>query len=273
MEALPNGFPPRPPSILPSPKGLCINLRLGDKVGNGRVGRIHGVDILDSTGPLPPLVAKFALHGHLYSLEREAWFYEEMESLQNVSIARCYGFFIAELDDNHDLIESLEREKLDGYGKHGKYLPTPTSVQHSDNHGPLDGLSRSTDPQSLDIPNIHDMALLRNRPGYNPAGVSAKISVDSTEDSTCYQNNSWITNGDDDMGDGGDQEPDPDVVRSRKEDGWWGDDAYEDDDYISEDNSPPDNVSGDEDPKRIGVLILERLGDYIPLKTNMERIK
>ncbi|KII84865.1 hypothetical protein PLICRDRAFT_179195 [Plicaturopsis crispa FD-325 SS-3] len=33
-------------------------------------------------------------------MAREAWFYEEMECLQGVAIARCYGFFQTELSDS-----------------------------------------------------------------------------------------------------------------------------------------------------------------------------
>jgi hypothetical protein len=36
---------------------------------------------------------------------REAWFYEEMEYLQGVAIARCYGFFTLEIDPNSEVLD------------------------------------------------------------------------------------------------------------------------------------------------------------------------
>lgn len=48
-------------------------------------------------GSLPPLVVKIGRRNRCQSITREAWFYEEMECLQGIAIARCYGCFEMEL--------------------------------------------------------------------------------------------------------------------------------------------------------------------------------
>jgi hypothetical protein len=54
---------------------------------------------------LPPLVIKVAARRRSDDLARETWFYEEMEDLQGVAIARCYGFFTAEIDPNSEILD------------------------------------------------------------------------------------------------------------------------------------------------------------------------
>lgn len=53
---------------------------------------------VDSDVYIPPLVAKVARPGRRGHLVREAWFYDELATLQGVSVPRCYGWFEAEVD-------------------------------------------------------------------------------------------------------------------------------------------------------------------------------
>ncbi|KII84862.1 hypothetical protein PLICRDRAFT_344255 [Plicaturopsis crispa FD-325 SS-3] len=98
------GPPERLPSQLPAPGDLSATFSLTDAIDYGRVGSVRGVSLLDCSSPaglpyaLPPLVIKIARRSRSQELEREAWFYEEMESLQGVALARCYGLFQVELE-------------------------------------------------------------------------------------------------------------------------------------------------------------------------------
>ncbi|KII84884.1 hypothetical protein PLICRDRAFT_179212 [Plicaturopsis crispa FD-325 SS-3] len=78
------GPPARLPSLLPAPGDLSLTLSVGDEI----------------VFAFPALVIKIATRFRSKDLAKEAWFYEEMECLQGVGLARCYGFFQAELEDN-----------------------------------------------------------------------------------------------------------------------------------------------------------------------------
>ncbi|KAF8524538.1 hypothetical protein JB92DRAFT_2827017 [Gautieria morchelliformis] len=54
---------------------------------------------------LPSLVIKIAARRRSDDLVREAWFYEEMEDIQGAAIARCYGFFTAEIEQNSQVLD------------------------------------------------------------------------------------------------------------------------------------------------------------------------
>ncbi|KAF8496298.1 hypothetical protein JB92DRAFT_3126183 [Gautieria morchelliformis] len=54
---------------------------------------------------LPSLVIKVAARRRSDDLAREAWFYEEMEDIQGVAIAHCYGFFTAEIEQNSEVLD------------------------------------------------------------------------------------------------------------------------------------------------------------------------
>ncbi|KAF8510060.1 hypothetical protein JB92DRAFT_3119365 [Gautieria morchelliformis] len=54
---------------------------------------------------LPSLVIKVAARRCSDDLVHEAWFYEEMEDIQGVAIARCYGFFTAEIEQNSEVLD------------------------------------------------------------------------------------------------------------------------------------------------------------------------
>ncbi|KAF8530584.1 hypothetical protein BU17DRAFT_79418 [Hysterangium stoloniferum] len=97
----PDGFWVRPPSKLPAPGNGTLRVIVKDQLGQGRVGTVYSVNIVSpEEGPhIPPLVIKVSDRYRSAKLAREAWFYEEMEHLQGVSIGRCYGFFQVELTE------------------------------------------------------------------------------------------------------------------------------------------------------------------------------
>ncbi|KAF8522504.1 hypothetical protein JB92DRAFT_3094221 [Gautieria morchelliformis] len=102
------GLPPvRPPSKLPPAGNLCLQVSLEpERLGYGRVGSVYPLRI-DNTNQcaLPSLVIKVAARRRSDDLAREAWFYEEMEDIQGVAVARCYGFFTAEIEQNSEVLD------------------------------------------------------------------------------------------------------------------------------------------------------------------------
>ncbi|KAF8503189.1 hypothetical protein JB92DRAFT_2970786 [Gautieria morchelliformis] len=102
------GLPPvRPPSKLPPPCNLSLQVSLEpERLGYGRVGSVYPLRIDDTNQcALPSLVIKVAARRRSDDLAREAWFYEEMEDIQGVAIARCYGFFTAEIEQNSEVLD------------------------------------------------------------------------------------------------------------------------------------------------------------------------
>ncbi|KAF8522509.1 hypothetical protein JB92DRAFT_2887325 [Gautieria morchelliformis] len=111
--ANPGGLPPvRPPSKLPPPGNLCLHVSLEpERLGYGRVGSVYPLRIDDSNQyTLPSLVIKVAARRRYDDLAREAWFYEEMEDIQGVAIARCYWFFTAEIEQNSEVLDWAESD-------------------------------------------------------------------------------------------------------------------------------------------------------------------
>ncbi|KAF8482323.1 hypothetical protein JB92DRAFT_3035586, partial [Gautieria morchelliformis] len=101
-----------PPSKLPPPGNLSLQVSLEpERLGYGRVGSVYPLRI-DNTNQcaLPSLVIKVAARHHSDDLAREAWFYEEMEDIQGVAIARCYGFFTAEREQNSEVLDWAESD-------------------------------------------------------------------------------------------------------------------------------------------------------------------
>lgn len=98
-------------SILPPPG----NLQLSVTMGGAHIGRGATADVFPCTvepyegGLLPPLVIKTSCWAD--SLDREAWAYGEMESLQGISIPRCYGLYTAPLPFGCRLPFRKERSK------------------------------------------------------------------------------------------------------------------------------------------------------------------
>lgn len=105
---LPNP-PPRPSSRLPPPGNATLRGSLGQYLGDGRTGLVytlthtHLSDPTTSYANLPSVVLKFARPNRCADLNREAWFYEEMECLQGVALARCYGLFEADVPEGYDV--------------------------------------------------------------------------------------------------------------------------------------------------------------------------
>ena len=105
------GPPTHPPSKLLPPGNLCLHVSLQERVGQGRVGLVYSIAVGDSNYSLPPLVLKVTARHHTENLASEAWFYEEMEYLQGVSIARFYGFFESEIDPNSEVLDWAESDQ------------------------------------------------------------------------------------------------------------------------------------------------------------------
>ncbi|KAF8520642.1 hypothetical protein BU17DRAFT_46477 [Hysterangium stoloniferum] len=111
-EARPDGVWVRPPSNFPAPSNGTLRVTVNDQLGQGRIGTVYSVDIKSPRdGPhIPPLVIKVSNRYRSPKLAREAWFYEEMEHLQGVCIARCYGFFQEDTPDSasNKVIDTFE---------------------------------------------------------------------------------------------------------------------------------------------------------------------
>ena len=113
----PDGPPARLPSKLPPPGDFCLSVSLQERLGWGRVGSVYPLSLTEhlnlpqTHSHLPSLVVKIAASRRSEDLAREAWFYEEMEHLQGVSIARCYGFFQAEVPDDCEILSWADRDE------------------------------------------------------------------------------------------------------------------------------------------------------------------
>lgn len=127
--------PPRPISSPPNLSGLVLQLSLGERISGGRVGDVYRVSVesvLTKDGDvapdihIPPLVVKIAKRRYVHRLAREAWFYDELEPLQGVATARCFGWSDAQVpldvksiswirkrdDDRAFIFESDENEEV-----------------------------------------------------------------------------------------------------------------------------------------------------------------
>ncbi|KZV85877.1 hypothetical protein EXIGLDRAFT_725449 [Exidia glandulosa HHB12029] len=94
----PDGAAPRPPSTLPPPGDMHLNLQLGKFIGDGRSGIVFEAEqlpdaVANSEHAFPPLVVKVVRQERCQSGAREAWFYDHLECLQGVVVPRCYGWF------------------------------------------------------------------------------------------------------------------------------------------------------------------------------------
>jgi hypothetical protein len=78
----PEPFIPRPPSTLPGPGDVHVQLILGEEKGWGRSSFVHELNVT-STLPahLPPIVLKVARSKRRAEIAREAWFYDELQCL------------------------------------------------------------------------------------------------------------------------------------------------------------------------------------------------
>ncbi|OBZ73731.1 hypothetical protein A0H81_06129 [Grifola frondosa] len=123
----PDGVPARTFPKLPCPKQLCVELEIGKKLGEGSCGCVYAATatrLFDPSNPLdavehpqapilPELVIKVASPGQRWRLEREASAYEEMQVIQGISVARCYGWFEAKLTEGSSILGF--ENSVDGY--------------------------------------------------------------------------------------------------------------------------------------------------------------
>ncbi|VDB94117.1 unnamed protein product [Peniophora sp. CBMAI 1063] len=89
---LPQPPPPPPPSDNP----IHLSLSLGAKLGSGPYGVVYEVTPLqrdEGTHKMPKLVVKIARWSCAALLAREAWFYNELHSLQGSVVPKCYGLY------------------------------------------------------------------------------------------------------------------------------------------------------------------------------------
>ncbi|EIN08050.1 hypothetical protein PUNSTDRAFT_135564 [Punctularia strigosozonata HHB-11173 SS5] len=143
----PQGAPPRPPSLLPPSASLHMELSLGEQLSHGRCGTVYRAKVSRVCDPdgtmisdvlLPPLVVKVAGRRYSDSLNRETWFYDEMETLQGSVIPRCFGLFEAPIDDGSVILPWIahgvdrgrsdkRRGSVDIYGTNPS-VPSPPRV-------------------------------------------------------------------------------------------------------------------------------------------------
>ncbi|CAL1706344.1 unnamed protein product [Somion occarium] len=118
----------RLPSKLPPPGNLKFHLALGNKIGRGRVGRVYEATIdLTKSSPelskmvLPPLVVKVSRRHDAKKLQREAYYYEEMECLQGSVIPRYYGLYQTTIQPTTDFLPWTHDKVNRRPGRHGDY--------------------------------------------------------------------------------------------------------------------------------------------------------
>ena len=90
-------------------------------IGDGRSGAVYALEPSTSSTGLPPLVVKFALRKRNKAMLREAWFYDELQSLQGNVAPRCYGYFEAKVPPNCTVIPWKTVEDRDREVNSGKF--------------------------------------------------------------------------------------------------------------------------------------------------------
>ena len=229
-----DGPPVRPPSKLPPPGDLCLNVSLNpERLGHGRIGSVYSIRVDDlPQSSLPPLVIKVSARHRSEKLAREAWFYEEMEHLQGSSIPLCYGFFTAEIKPNTEIMnweesdENYRSDEIDG-----------TEDENVDGEG--EGWGESEDiyksPESVSpntmVWNEHETShILVTSPA---CGTNSTLNNHTPEDEDTKDQSSGIRS--------------------------------------NHSNIPP--TSNGDDTTFISVLVLERLGDLMPICVSLEHIR
>ncbi|KAF8494757.1 hypothetical protein JB92DRAFT_1133179 [Gautieria morchelliformis] len=106
----------------------------------------------DDQYALPPLVIKVAGRRRSDDLAREAWFYEELEHIQGVAIARCYGFFTGEIDPNSEVLGWAESDA--DYEEEEDDLDENSQIQDDDSD---DSWSHRWDPKPFPEPFPDDL--------------------------------------------------------------------------------------------------------------------
>lgn len=89
-------IPEPPPSCLPPDGNEELHLTVSNQLSHNDRTSVFGVNVTnaDLLGfYVPPLVIKVAAERKGRTLAQEAGMYRDLESLQGVVIARCYGYF------------------------------------------------------------------------------------------------------------------------------------------------------------------------------------
>ncbi|RDB20631.1 hypothetical protein Hypma_012256 [Hypsizygus marmoreus] len=102
---LPNGPPARAlvdlPSLPPTTE-VELEFTLDTFIDSGKSGVVYSTKFASLSSPaysVMPFVVKIAARKRNKNLFREAWFYDELQSLQGSTIPRCYGYFEAKLPE------------------------------------------------------------------------------------------------------------------------------------------------------------------------------
>jgi hypothetical protein len=225
-----------------------------EPLGHGRSGSVYPVRLDDTEqNSLPPLVMKVAARRRSENLTREAWFYEEMENIQGASIARCYGFFTAEIDSNSEVLGWAESD--------ARYDPNE-EVNHFNEKDDDDYIPKHKDEGTTEEDTA--WSLPGSDASYNPLwssiGSDAKYNPPwgLPESDAKYNRDEEI--------DLLDKEDDPsdeaDCFPETKEDSV----------IISNHTVPPPASDGNE-RTFISILVLERLGDVIPVLVSLKDIE
>jgi len=176
-------FIPRPPSTLPEPGDLHVQLTFGEKIGSGRSSFVHEVNVLPTAtlpAHLPPLVLKVARSKRRAEIAREAWFYDELECLQGVVLPRCYGWFEVELAEGQSFdrwtratrrSSATENSNPEWQFKGSKEL---TEMSHSRNHVSVLLLEKMGGKLPIGVPLGDDLV----KGVYDMYGEIAELGVD-----------------------------------------------------------------------------------------------
>lgn len=91
---------------------LDLEVRLSSSVQDGANGLIYKLKVPRTTTvrandgqqlTIPPLIGKFAPRARNKPIAREAWFYDEMQSLQGLIIPYCFGYFVATVPEGKEI--------------------------------------------------------------------------------------------------------------------------------------------------------------------------
>jgi hypothetical protein len=105
LDSPPKSVPPRLVVQAPPAAGIDLDLSLGHIIDAHHSGVIHASSLsTDKNGTTSQFALKFASHNRNKNLLREAWFYDELQSLQGATVPRCYGYFHAILPANWTII-------------------------------------------------------------------------------------------------------------------------------------------------------------------------
>lgn len=111
--------PQRPIHQTPASERIELEVKLARRLKSGSNGLIYEVDTVRETKTkdgqklcIPPLICKIAPQRRNKPIAREAWFYEEMQTLQGLVIPYCFGFFVARIPDRMELLPRVEDIKF-----------------------------------------------------------------------------------------------------------------------------------------------------------------